>query len=104
MTGSNATFHCKTFAHEVYWRLNGTLLTELDWPKYRPEFQFNKKLSANPFFYNLSLTITGTEQTNLTTIACDTYIGSARETSDTATLYVFNTFRKYRFKLVQLYP
>ncbi len=103
LTGSNATFHCKTSAHEVYWRLNGTYLDEHEWAEYRPEFQFKKEISANQFF-NLSLTITGTEQTNLTTIACETYIGSDSETSRTATLYVFNTFRKYRFKLVQLYP
>ncbi len=92
LTGSNATFHCKTSAHEVYWRLNETFVSEHDWAEYGSEFHF-KKEKFEPFF-NLSLTITGTEQTNLTTIACDSYIGSNRETSHTATLYVFNTFCK----------
>ncbi len=85
----SATFYCKTSVYQVYWFINGDHVSEHSWSTYNSQFHFDKEIT------NLSVTIIGTEQTNLTTIVCDAYSNDMLYESHQATLFVYDTFSKW---------
>ena len=91
-----ASFHCKTSSHLAFWIINGEFVPESHWLSYGHEFQFDdaRFSSREPHFYNLSLIVTGSSQTNLTTFACKAYVDDVSSVSEAATLYVFNNSGK----------
>ena len=85
--GGIATFHCKAFAHVVYWNINGR---ELEWPYdwNNPPSGVHLERKFSQDTYNLSMMITGTVHRNNTRIKCRAVDGNSI-TSNTAILYVY---------------
>lgn len=95
----SATFYCKTSVFEVYWSINGDHVSEHSWSTYDSQFQFDRNITNQ--FHNLSVTIIGTEQTNLTTIVCDAYSNDMLYESHQATLFVYGKWLNFLHCMVQ---
>ena len=87
-------FHCNTRAYEAYWLINGDAIEDARVQQYTSQgFTFPMPLSSDGF-YNLTMTVTASVQTNNSVIRCrasDEYY-NRRPLSEEAYLRVYETF------------
>ena len=95
LAGDTAIFHCNTRAYEAYWLINGdTIEHEIKQRYVSQGFTFSE--DERDGFYNLTMTVMASAQTNNSVIRCrasdDAY--NHRPISREAYLHVFTTFRE----------
>lgn len=100
LEGNNASFHCNAQGKKSYWRINNDTIsifhTTIRQRYISHGFTFlPPSIDRNQSYYNLTMHVLATSQTNNSRIECQVSSHNHSAESDAAYLIVFTEFCKY---------